>query len=102
MGLELEMESNQELLLKFILKSIQEISELLRNSSENLAGQAGQTNSYGDHQLNIDIESDSIIFRQLKESGLVQSAVSEETPHLESLGGSHYAVAFDPLDGSNG
>ena len=55
----------------------------------------------GDEQLAIDILANNVIFQNLKASGSVATASSEETPVEDPMGGKGYAVAFDPLDGSS-
>jgi len=58
-------------------------------------------NEFGDEQLAIDILANNVIFQNLKNSGAVATASSEETPTEDPMGGSGYSVAFDPLDGSS-
>jgi len=64
-------------------------------------GQAGTENSFGDNQLEVDLKTDEIVFRNLRESGACTFGSSEETVEEVSLGGDGYGVAFDPLDGSS-
>ena len=54
-------------------------------------------NEFGDEQLAIDILANNVIFENLKASGAVATASSEETPTEDPMGGSGYSVAFDPL-----
>lgn len=58
-------------------------------------------NEFGDEQLAIDILANNVIFQNLKASGSVATASSEETPVEDPMGGHGYSVAFDPLDGSS-
>jgi sedoheptulose-bisphosphatase len=58
-------------------------------------------NEFGDEQLAIDIVANNVIFQNLKNSGSVATASSEETPTEDPMGGVGYSVAFDPLDGSS-
>jgi len=58
-------------------------------------------NAFGDEQLAIDVLADNVIFENLKASGAVATASSEEEPTEVNMGGSGYSVAFDPLDGSS-
>jgi len=58
-------------------------------------------NEFGDEQLAIDILANNVIFNELKKSGVVATASSEETPTEDPMGGKGYSVAFDPLDGSS-
>ena len=58
-------------------------------------------NDFGDEQLAIDILANNVIFDNLRASGAVATASSEETPTEDPMGGTGYSVAFDPLDGSS-
>jgi len=58
-------------------------------------------NEFGDEQLAIDILANNVIFSRLKDSGVVATASSEETPVEDPVGGMGYSTAFDPLDGSS-
>ena len=49
----------------------------------------------------MDVKSDEVIFRHLRNSGLVHVASSEENPISVDMEGSGFSVAFDPLDGSS-
>lgn len=82
----------------FILKSIEEISELVAYED---ASHIGHSNQFGDKQLKIDVLSDEIIFMNLRTSKLVKYALSEEKPELHDMGGQQFIVTFDPLDGSS-
>lgn len=87
-------------LLEHLLAAIREIGSGLRDgifSSENV----GTQNSFGDHQLDVDIKTDEIIFNHLVASNLVFVASSEENPVEINCKGNKYSVAFDPLDGSS-
>jgi sedoheptulose-bisphosphatase len=84
---------------KAIFKSLEEITELIRYEP---ISKTTTKNDFGEEQLNVDKETDEIIFKNLKDSGVVYSACSEETAHPQILnedGG--YIVCFDPLDGSS-
>jgi len=82
----------------FILRSIEEISELVAYED---ASHIGHSNQFGDKQLKIDVLSDEIIFMNLRTSKLVKYALSEEKPELHDMGGQQFIVTFDPLDGSS-
>jgi len=82
----------------FILRSIEEISELVAYED---ASHIGHSNQFGDKQLKIDVLSDEIIFLFLRSSKLVKYALSEEKPELHDMGGQQFIVTFDPLDGSS-
>ncbi|GAB5361699.1 hypothetical protein AAMO2058_000735200 [Amorphochlora amoebiformis] len=58
-------------------------------------------NAFGDEQLAIDVLADNVIFENLRASGAVATASSEEEPTEVNMGGTGYSVAFDPLDGSS-
>lgn len=58
-------------------------------------------NEFGDEQLAIDILANNVLFQNLKDSGVVATASSEETPTEDPMGGEGFSVAFDPLDGSS-
>jgi len=58
-------------------------------------------NEFGDEQLAIDILANNVIFSNLRASGSVETASSEENPTEDPMGGIGYSVAFDPLDGSS-
>lgn len=81
-----------------IADAVVAISELLRGKG---VEESHSTNTFGDKQLNIDVESDAIVFQSLKASGAVKTASSEEQTDCLDLGGHGYSVAFDPLDGSS-
>ena len=58
-------------------------------------------NEFGDEQLAIDILANTVLFDNLRASGVVATASSEETPTEDPMGGEGFSVAFDPLDGSS-
>lgn len=59
-------------------------------------------NDFGDEQLAIDVLADKVIFDNLKSSGVVATASSEENPtEIELSSNGMFSVAFDPLDGSS-
>jgi fructose-1,6-bisphosphatase len=66
-------------LLQHILSAVREIAVVMRDG-EFSHEMAGSTNSSGDHQLHIDLETDAAIFRHLRASGVVHVAASEENP----------------------
>lgn len=93
-GLEPELAST----LSAIAASIAEIAGSLRTIE---FGHAGTTNSFGDDQIQADVHTDDIIFKHLRACPAVASASSEEQADIIPMPGSHYSVAFDPLDGSS-
>jgi len=81
-----------------ILNAIVEIADLLSHQDTQHVETA---NHFGDKQLKIDVLSDEIMFKHLKESKKVKYALSEEEPELHEMDGEHFIVTFDPLDGSS-
>ena len=88
-----------ELLIK-LLEAVREIGETLRACGYS-SSQVGTQNVFGDNQLDVDVKTDEVVFRCLRESKLVHVAASEENPVEIDCGGCGYSVAFDPLDGSS-
>mmetsp|Transcript_5843 Transcript_5843/g.6587 ORF Transcript_5843/g.6587 Transcript_5843/m.6587 type:complete len:313 (-) Transcript_5843:11-949(-) len=82
-----------------IFKSLEEITDLMRYEP---VAKTTTKNDFGEEQLNVDKETDDIIFKNLKESGVVYNACSEENiiPQVLNEDG-NYTVCFDPLDGSS-
>lgn len=78
--------------------AVAEISGKLRTAE---TGKAGTTNDFGEEQLAVDVLADRIIFDRLQASGVVATGASEETAAEVALGGSGFAAAWDPLDGSS-
>jgi fructose-1,6-bisphosphatase I len=80
-----------------------EIAAVLRTAP--IAGQtglAGHTNVQGEAQKELDIVSNDIVLKHLRENSAVSILVSEELDeavHFENQG--RYMVATDPLDGSS-
>ncbi|NOS67816.1 MAG: fructose-1,6-bisphosphatase [Candidatus Peribacteraceae bacterium] len=65
-------------------------------------GLSGTQNQFGEEQVKLDIVSDDIIQKHLKESGLVASFISEEQKDVIELSSTApYSVVYDPLDGSS-
>ena len=92
--------SKLDQLLSTLLCSCREIGVLLREG-EVSSDKTGTSNVFGDEQLDVDIQTDAILFGSLRVSGLVHVAASEEKPVEEEMGGEGFSVAFDPLDGSS-
>ncbi len=84
--------------LTAIAAATAEISGKIRTAE---TGKAGSTNTFGEEQLTLDVLADQIIFTQLKKSGVIATASSEEQAEAVALGGEGFSVAFDPLDGSS-
>ena len=51
-------------------------------------------NEFGDEQLAIDILANNVIFQNLKRSGTVATASSEETPTEDPMGGTGYVYMY--------
>ena len=82
-----------------ILQACSEIALLMRYHKSN---KIESQNEFGDLQLDMDVQTDSIIFQNLKLTGQVYAGVSEERPQMTYLcPEGQYIVTFDPLDGSS-
>lgn len=88
-----------------IICEISEASKYIINSIRTGdLGVAGTSNLYGEEQLALDVLSDRILQKRLKNSGVCASMVSEENNDIirfECDGDDCYSVAYDPLDGSS-
>ena len=62
-----------------ILEAVKEIAEHLRDSTSN---KIQSTNEFGDVQLDQDVQTDSLIFEALKNTGMVYSGLSEERSYI--------------------
>jgi len=60
-------------------------------------------NAFGETQLDMDVQIDSMIYDFLKESKYVAMAISEERPYPTYFNkkSGEFNVCFDPIDGSN-
>jgi sedoheptulose-bisphosphatase len=66
------------------------------------ANKIAASNEFGDVQLDMDVQTDSLIFEALRATGVVYAGLSEETPQMYYLcPDGKYIVTFDPLDGSS-
>jgi sedoheptulose-bisphosphatase len=81
-----------------MFRAVKEIAYKIRTAS---CDKMACFNEFGDEQLAIDILANTVIFDNLRRSGSVATASSEETPVEDPMGGEGYSVAFDPLDGSS-
>ena len=52
----------------------------------------GSVNTFGDQQLEADVEADRVVFDALRSCGAVACASSEETTDVQNLGGDSYSV----------
>lgn len=110
--LNLSSQPGLDALLASLLGACRTIGTTLRDGGYSSA-QVGTQNAFGDHQLDVDVKTDEVMFNCLKASGLVHVAASEENPVEISCqpseaaaaaavaAGGGYSVAFDPLDGSS-
>ena len=87
-------------LLWHVLEGCREIGTTLRDGGYS-SEKVGTTNLFGDHQLDVDVKTDQVIFSALRASGCVHVAASEENPVEIACDGVGFSVAFDPLDGSS-
>ena len=82
-----------------ILKACEEISLHMRYHKSNKITSA---NEFGDVQLDMDVQTDSLIFQNLQDTGVVYAGLSEERPQMTYLNPEgEFIVTFDPLDGSS-
>nr|WP_320050565.1 class 1 fructose-bisphosphatase [uncultured Desulfuromonas sp.] len=91
--------------LREVICEIAEASKYIINSIRTGdLGVAGTSNLYGEEQLALDVLSDRILQKRLKNSGVVSNVVSEENNEIinfECTNKVCYSVAYDPLDGSS-
>ncbi|CAG9322259.1 unnamed protein product [Blepharisma stoltei] len=81
-----------------LLSAAVSISQILRDSGDVSMG-VGSQNAFGEHQLRADLLSNEELFTSLR--GKCRFALSEENPVPQEMGGEHFVVTFDPLDGSS-
>lgn len=90
--------------IPLLLHSLSDISKTLRDVS---VSEAGSANSFGDHQLNVDVLAEDHIRSAIAQCSSIVTASSEEDPvekkvHTEgTVSKEAYTLAFDPLDGSS-
>lgn len=84
---------------KAIFLSLEQITDMMRYEPVSMTS---DKNDFGEQQCNLDIETDDIIYKNLKDSGVVYSACSEESTQPRVLNeDGNYTITFDPLDGSS-
>ena len=67
-----------------------------------LSNKIDTANEFGEVQLDMDVQTDSLIFEALRETGVVYAGLSEERPQMTYLcPDGEFIVTFDPLDGSS-
>ncbi len=76
-------------MIQAIAAAVAEISATLRTPS---VSETGTTNTFGDRQLEADVQTDRIVFERLCACGAVETASSEESPDMHALGGSGFSV----------
>ncbi|KAF2129321.1 carbohydrate phosphatase [Dothidotthia symphoricarpi CBS 119687] len=92
------------ILVEWLVNVHTDIALTLRGVS---VSEAGSSNSFGDHQLNVDVLAEDHIRSAIAQCSSIVTASSEEDPiekKVHSEGGTpkeSYTVAFDPLDGSS-
>jgi len=96
-----------DVLLSHMLLACRVIGTNLRNAGYS-ADKTGTDNAFGDHQLDVDVKTDAVMFECLTKSEVVHVAASEENPieidcacKRNGGGESGFSVGFDPLDGSS-
>lgn len=96
-----------DILISHMLLACRVIGTNLRNAGYS-SDKTGTDNAFGDHQLDVDVKTDAVMFDCLKNSGVVHVAASEENPveidcacQRNGGGESGFSVGFDPLDGSS-
>ncbi|AJC92379.1 fructose-1,6-bisphosphatase I [Campylobacter subantarcticus LMG 24377] len=83
-----------------IQKAVIEISHELRYLKD--FDYTSSQNATGDNQLKLDVKSDEIITRVLKQSKGIKSLISEEKQEQLLINENEkYIIAYDPLDGSS-
>jgi fructose-1,6-bisphosphatase I len=79
--------------------------ETIRAGLADILGRAGSTNIQGEEQQKLDIYADDVIFKMLDHTERVCILASEEhqepLPIPDEFPCGHYAVLYDPLDGSS-
>lgn len=65
-----------------ILEAVKEISVHLRYNTSN---KINTNNDCGDLQLDMDVQTDSLIFEALRNSGAVYAGISEERAYITQL-----------------
>ncbi|KAK4125731.1 sedoheptulose-1,7-bisphosphatase [Parathielavia appendiculata] len=89
-----------------LLQSVAAVADALRKAHNVIA--AGTANTFGDHQLNVDVTAENLIRNAILNCPSIVKASSEEDPverpvHPASSSSptEQYTLAFDPLDGSS-
>ncbi len=86
-------------IISALAEAVRQIDGKIRTAE---TSEAGSMNSFGEDQLKLDVLSDRIVFAELKKSGVVAVAASEEqSEEIEMNKSGEFSAAFDPLDGSS-
>ena len=65
-----------------------------------IVNRLGTKNQFGDDKIDMDVQTDSLIYASLKKCNAVYQALSEERPYPTILNKQgEYIVTFDPIDG---
>ena len=89
--------------MQTIFEKIKEIAlEVDQAIKHEELGYSDQCNASGDEQLKLDVASDLLIERKLKELSLIKALISEEKEEVMPVDAeAPYTVCYDPLDGSS-
>ena len=94
-----------QLLMRFGSAGKRIAKELALAGLRRLHGSSHSENTFGEEQKKLDVVANDILLETFDYGGLVSMAASEELeePHVYAGApeGGHYAVLFDPLDGSS-
>ncbi len=91
-------------------QGVYEISNIVRTGAA--LGYAGTQNVFGEQQLKLDVASNDVLLKVLREQPLVDYVASEELPEEIQISkqkagtgnvenSAEFSIAFDPLDGSS-
>jgi fructose-1,6-bisphosphatase len=87
-------------LLAYVLGALASIGEILRAGGFSHQ-KAGSVNEFGDEQLEVDVQTDAVMFAALRASRLVQIASSEENPvELDLASEGFFFFCFSPSHSS--
>ncbi len=81
--------ARQAKVIQAIALAVADISTTLRTPG---VTETGSTNTFGDKQLEADVQTDRIVFECLRASGAVETASSEESSDMHPMGGSGFSV----------
>lgn len=88
--------------LSIPIDSISFILSTSSNLSSCLVNLVQSKNEFGKIQSDIDLAANDIVFKHLKEAGVVFGCASEESPQFNAISEEgEYFVTFDPIDGSS-